>query len=88
MSSLLLAWFGPRRSRLEPGGGMPRGLIGAVVRVVEMLSERAPWAVVAVSLALIAWFAVKALDLYVNNDPLSYFPPHHPFVDDAHTVTD
>ena len=83
---LMLHWMGPRVSRLKHSHGMPGGLIGLIVRAVEGASERGPVIVIATTIAVMAWFGSQALDLYVNNDPLSYFPDDHPFVHDAHTV--
>ncbi len=83
---LLLHAIGPRRSSLARQAGMPRGFIGLVVRAVEYAGERAPVVVITATVVLLAWFGSKAFDIYVNNDPLSYFPPDHAFVRDAHTV--
>ena len=83
---LMLHWLGPRVSRLEHASGMPGGIIGLVVRAVEGASERGPVFVIVATIAVMVWFGSKALDVYVNNDPLSYFPDDHPFVRDAHTV--
>ena len=83
---LMLHWLGPRVSHPEHASGMPGGIIGLVVGAVEGASERGPVIVIAATIAVMAWFGSKALDVYVNNDPLSYFPDHHPFVRDAHTV--
>lgn len=83
---LMLHWIGPRRSRLEHGDGMPRGFVGVVVRGIEYLGERGTVGVLAVTFVLLAWFGNCALDVKVNNDPLSYFPADHSFVRDAHTV--
>lgn len=75
-------------NRLERVAGVPRGLIGAVVRIVEKLSERSAVLVIATVAVLLVWFGSMIADLRVNNDPLSYFPDRHPFVLDAHTVHD
>lgn len=83
---LLLAWFGPRTSRLRHAGGMPGGVIGLIVRTVEAVGGRAPLLVVAATLMLLVWFGAKVFDIRVNNDPLSYFPADHAFVHDAERV--
>jgi predicted RND superfamily exporter protein len=83
---ILLHTIGPRSSSVTPQSGMPRGVVGLVVRAVEFVAERAPMAVIGVTIIIVAWFAVQAKDIFVNNDPLSYFPPQHAFVRDAHTV--
>ncbi|MEQ8230121.1 MAG: MMPL family transporter, partial [Gammaproteobacteria bacterium] len=83
---LLLAWIGPRESRLRSANGLPGGLVGVVVRAVESASGRAPLLIVGGTLMVLVWFGVKALDVRVNNDPLSYFPADHAFVRDAARV--
>lgn len=83
---LLLDWLGPRRNHLTPGEGPPRGPIGAVVRAIEALGARGSRVVIAATLALVAWCGHGALDIEVNNDPLSYFSAANPFVRDAATV--
>ncbi len=83
---LMLHWIGPRQSQLEHHDGMPRGIVGVIVRGIEYLGERGATAVISVTVALLVWFGSCALDVKVNNDPLSYFPSDHPFVRDAHTV--
>lgn len=83
---LMLHAMGPRRSRLAPADGMPRGLIGVVVRGVETATEKGPTLVVAVTVAALLWFGNQSTKINVNNDPLSYFPEKHPFVQDAERV--
>ncbi|MEQ8662195.1 MAG: MMPL family transporter, partial [Gammaproteobacteria bacterium] len=85
---LLLAWCGPRASRLRHGGDRPGGLVGLIVGAVETVSGRAPLVVVGGTLMALVWFGMKAFDVRVNNDPLSYFPADHPFVHDAARVHD
>lgn len=85
---LLLRWLGPRRSRLRRGSGLPSGIVGLIVRGVEYASSRAPATIVVVSVLLVLWFGHLASAIRVNNDPLSYFPPGHPFVVDAERVHD
>ena len=83
---LMLHWLGPRVNRLRRVSGMPGGIIGIIVRAVETASERGPVVVIAATIAVMLWFGIQAFDVYVNNDPLSYFPDDHPFVHDANTV--
>ncbi|MGE0485998.1 MAG: MMPL family transporter [Gammaproteobacteria bacterium] len=85
---LLLRWIGPRRNVLRAAGDAPGGIVGLVVRAVEFVAERAPKIVVAGAVAVVAWFAMQVSSIQVNNDPLSYFPPDHPFVRDATRVHD
>lgn len=83
---LMLHTIGPKQSALAPRAGVPRGITGLIVRGVEAAGEQAPMVVIAMTVVLLAWAGSKIGDIQVNNDPLSYFPPAHPFVADAHTV--
>ena len=83
---LMLHWLGPRRSTLRKASGMPGGIVGLIVRAVEGITGAVPRTIVMLSVAIVVWFAYRALEIQVNNDPLSYFPDDHPFVEDAHRV--
>lgn len=85
---LMLHAFGPRVNRLRTADQMPRGLIGAVVRVVEVLSDRYASAVVVAVAVLLIGFGTQIGRLKVNNDPMTYFHAQHPFVTDAEKVHD
>jgi predicted RND superfamily exporter protein len=85
---LLLRWTGPRHSTLGLQSGQPRGAVGLILRAVEAITERAPVIVVAAGVGLLLWFGYKSFDIYVNNDPLSYFPADHEFVRNAHRMHD
>lgn len=85
---IMLHWLGPRANTLKPTAGMPGGITGLIVRTVEFAGERAPMVVIAVTVVVLAVVGSRAVDIYVDNDPLSYFPPQHPFVRDANTVHD
>ena len=41
-----------------------------------------------ITVALLVVFGLRIDDVRINNDPLSYFQPDHPFVVDAHTLHD
>jgi predicted RND superfamily exporter protein len=83
---LLLHWCGPRVNPLQRDKGVPGGVIGAVVRIVESASEKHPGMIIVGTIAVLAWFGSNIPNVRVNNDPLSYFPTEHPFVSDANTV--
>lgn len=83
---LMLHAFGPQVNRLKSDDEVPRGVIGAVVRVVERLSTRhAKMVVISVALLVIG-FGSQIGKLKVNNDPMAYFHATHPFVVDAQRV--
>lgn len=84
---LMLHWIGPRHTTLNFDDGIPKGLIGASVKGIEYLSEHGTSGVIVATIGLLAWFGTYALDVEVNNDPLSYFPAEHSLVRDAQTVT-
>lgn len=83
---LMLHWFGPLKNPLRGEEEMPRGLIGGIVRVVEVLTGRFPILVVAGFVLLLVAVGSQLPKLKVDNDPMSYFPPRHPFVRDAQRV--
>ncbi|MBI2799863.1 MAG: MMPL family transporter [Gammaproteobacteria bacterium] len=85
---LMLHAFGPRVNRLRTADETPRGLIGAVVKVVETLSDRYPVHVVIGIAALVIGFGTQISGLKVNNDPMAYFHTKHPFVTDVQKVHD
>lgn len=80
---LLLHFLGPRVDPLAATNAGPHGAIGLVVKVIEFLSLRYPLVIIAATIALLALFGSKIVDVKINNDPLSYFQPDHPFVVDA-----
>lgn len=83
---LLLNQFGPRRNLLEHTDGRPRGVIGRLVRLLEFLGRRGSVGVLITTSVLVGWFGHAALDIEVDNDPMSYFPTDHPLVRDARRV--
>jgi len=83
---LLLQIFGPRVNPLAGKDSAPTGAIGLVVRLIEFLSMRYPVVIIAGTVALLAVFGSKIYEIKINNDPLSYFQPDHPFVVDANTL--
>lgn len=85
---VLLNAFGPRTNPLAGADATPTGLIGVIVRIIEHLSTRYPIVIIAATVALLALFGSKITTVKINNDPLSYFQPDHPFVVDANTLHD
>lgn len=83
---LLLHLFGPKVNPLADADLAPRGFIGVIVRTIEHLSSRYPVVIVGVTVMLLAIFGSKITSVRINNDPLSYFQPDHPFVVDAKTL--
>ena len=83
---VMLHAFGPRVNRLRTENEIPKGLIGVVVRVVEVLSARYAAVVVAAVAAVLIALGSQIGHLKVNNDPMTYFHAEHPFVKDAQRV--
>ncbi len=83
---LTLNLFGPRMNPTAEADATPTGLIGVIVRIIERLSSRYPVMIIVVTVALLALFGSKIAEVEINNDPLSYFQPDHPFVADAETL--
>lgn len=85
-SQLIL--FGPSSSNLGNEEQIPSGLIGAVIVFVEKVADRYATAVMAFFVAVLLIVGMYVPDVRVNNDPLSYFQPDHPFVSDANQLAD
>ena len=83
-----LTLFGPSKSSISAEEQVPTGLIGKVVVFVEELTDRYARVVVAVFVLLVLGIGMYVSDVRVNNDPLSYFQPDHPFVRDANQLAD
>lgn len=85
---LLLHAFGPRTNPLAGADARPGGVIGQIVRAIEFCSGRYPVVIVAITAALVLAFGAQIGKIRINNDPLSYFQPDHPFVVDANRLHD
>lgn len=85
---LLLNLIGPRVNPIAGSDAEPTGIIGVIVRIIDRLSTRYPTIIVIVTVALLAIFGWQIGKVKINNDPLSYFQPDHPFVVDANTLHD
>ena len=83
-----LTLFGPSKSSISAEEQVPTGLIGKVVVFVEELTDRYARVVVAAFVLLVLGTGMYVSDVRVNNDPLSYFQPDHPFVRDANQLAD
>ncbi|MFT4561329.1 MAG: putative RND superfamily exporter protein [Gammaproteobacteria bacterium] len=83
---LLLHLIGPRKNPIAGNDAAPTGLVGLVVKVIEFLSLRYPKVIIVCTIGLLALFGSRIYEVRVNNDPLSYFQPDHPFVVDANTL--
>ncbi|RLA47078.1 MAG: hypothetical protein DRR06_03565 [Gammaproteobacteria bacterium] len=85
-SQLIL--FGPSKSSIDTKEQVPTGLIGKVVIFVEQVTDRYATVVVTVFAIVLLSIGMYVPDVRVNNDPLSYFQPDHPFVSDANQLAD
>ena len=83
---LFLIFFGPLKTKLAPGDERPKGIIGAIVRVLDSLVDRHSKWVIAVTVCVLAVFGTYAFTVGVSNDPLSYFRADSPLVRDAETL--
>lgn len=64
----------------------PGGLVGAVMRAVEEVTTRHRRLLVGGTAIGIATFAALGCRVHLQNDPLSFFKPKHPVVQDAGTL--
>jgi predicted RND superfamily exporter protein len=80
---LVLATIGPLKSRLPPPHEVPTGAMGRFVTWLEWVSRERRKLVLGIAAAISAVAVYFALDMRVSNDPLSYFRPSSPLVQDA-----
>ena len=83
---ILLSVFGPTKNPLSGEDTAPTGAVGFIVRIIESLSTRHPVIIVIITVALLIAFGMQIPKVEINNDPLSYFQPHHEFVLDADLI--
>ena len=83
---LILTVMGPRRSRLFRDRERVMGLPGAFVRMFGFTNRRFPRSILALTAILCAFFVYQASELYVTNDPLSYFQGDRPLIRDIHRI--
>ncbi|MCC5888377.1 MAG: MMPL family transporter [Gammaproteobacteria bacterium] len=85
---MLLVKFGslrpPESFEEERRHGLPR----RIVRLFRVSQDRFPTNTLAVTAALCVFFIWQASNLYVTNDPLSYFPADRPLIQDTRRVAD
>jgi predicted RND superfamily exporter protein len=85
---LQLTLFGPKVSRLSAEDQALTGAVGGIVRFVERVTDQYPMLIVVAFAGLLIIFGMRIPDVRVNNDPLSYFQPDHPFIVDANQLAD
>ncbi len=83
---LLLHLMGPRTNPLGISDEVPRGVVGAVVRLIEKLSGGYPRLVIAAFALLLLIAGLQIPGLKADNDPMAYFHADHGFVGDADQV--
>jgi hypothetical protein len=93
----MLSFFGPLRSRLhdtssgtearDPNDDGFRGLIGFVLRFCYAAARHPRWVIGGTVLAAIV-FGFFAFQTKVSNDPIAFFKPNHPLVQDVNTLAD
>jgi predicted RND superfamily exporter protein len=85
---LQLTLFGPKVSRLSAEDKALTGVVGGILRFVERVTDQYPMIIVGAFASLLIILGMRIPDVRVNNDPLSYFRPDHPFVVDATQLAD
>lgn len=83
---MLLDNYGPNKnnSSLEEEGNT--GLPGQIMRVFSFSQDKYPGSTLFLTALLCAFFIFQAADLYVTNDPLSYFPEDRPLIQDTKLI--
>lgn len=85
---MLLAKFGPRQAPAGLGEEQHPGLPQRIVRMFRVSQDRFPTNTLAITAALCIFFIWQASNLYVTNDPLSYFPADRPLIQDTRRIAD
>ncbi len=83
---MLLAKFGSRQPPADFDEARRPGLPQHIVRLFRVSQDRFPTNTLAITGALCAFFIWQASNLYVTNDPLSYFPEERPLIQDTQRI--
>lgn len=83
---MILATFGPLSNKLFAAHAKSKGMTGALVRFFDYAATHFSGLTLAVTGGLCLFFLYFAAQLYVTNDPLSYFRTDHPLVAQTHRV--
>lgn len=93
----LLSLFGPLRSNLhnkspkqevsDPEEEGYRGLIGAILKLCYA-AARHPRYVIGGTVVFTVFFGIFAFQTKVSNDPIAFFKPKHPLVQDVNTLAE
>jgi predicted RND superfamily exporter protein len=57
-----------------------------IIRTFKISQDRFPTTVLSITLALCVFFTYQASNLYVTNDPLSFFPDDKPLIQEARAI--
>ena len=82
----LLSWFGPARGSLIHEGEKVPGLPGVVVTIFGATQRRFSTPLLILTALLCGFFIYQASNLYVTNDPMSYFRQDRPLIEQTHRV--
>ena len=82
----LLSWFGPASGSLIHEGDRVPGLPGVVVRIFGATQRHFSAPLLLLTALMCGFFVYQASKLYVTNDPMSYFHPERPLIQQTHQV--
>ena len=83
---LLLSHFGPKRSIFGGHGKEARGVPGIVYRLFNAGNNRHSKSILVTTTALCVFFLYQAANLFVTNDPLTYFHSDRQLIKDVETL--
>jgi predicted RND superfamily exporter protein len=83
---IILSTYGPdtNTSNIEPDTTV--GLPAGIMRVFRYSQDKHPGSTLLFTLFLCLFFIYQASNLYVTNDPLSYFPEDRPLIQDTKRI--
>lgn len=86
LAPMLLTNFGPKRRPKGLDADASAWLPQRIVKWFRISQERAPLNTLVITAALCAFFIYQAAQLNVTNDPLSYFPPDRPLIQQTNEI--
>ena len=85
---LFVSTMAPKTGRLTESSSHPAGLIGVITRKLARVRARHGRIIATMTVLVIIGFGYLSSKVAISNDPISYFKPGHPIVEDAHRLHD
>jgi len=83
---IILSLYGPEKNTSSIDSGDNVGLPARIMKVFRFSQDKYPGTTLLFTLLLCVFFIYQASNLYVTNDPLSYFPEDTPLIQDTKRI--